>query len=100
MKNKTTHTPGPWSFCSDSGFSSKCLRGVQHSKKAAVHSGVGERPTIASHIENWNDARLIAAAPDLLVALRRIIRDTPEPPESDQVALSNWQAGRTAIAKT
>ena len=63
LDKKPTHTQGPWFHCCDSGHSSKCLRGIQHSKKAAIHSDAGTRPTIASHIENWADARLIAASP-------------------------------------
>ena len=66
MKTKTTHTPGPWNLCSDSMYSSKCLRGVQHSKKAAIHSSAEGRPTVASHVANWSDATLITAAPELL----------------------------------
>lgn|SRR3990167_11477391 len=64
-----THTPAPWSQCCDSGYSSKCLRGVQHSRKSAIHGGP-DRRTIASHVENHADAFLISAAPDLLAALK------------------------------
>lgn len=78
MKTKTEakHTPGPWDFCADSQYSSKCLRGVQHSRKSAIHSSTEGRPTIASHVGNWADARLIAAAPDLLEALRKALAET------------------------
>ena len=69
---KAKHTPGPWTYCCDSGHSSKCLRGVRHSKKAAVHGGPDNR-TIASHVESYDDARLIAAAPELLEALKALL---------------------------
>jgi hypothetical protein len=56
------HTPGPWEFAADS------YGKVQHSRKACVYTTVkgsgGERlVNIAQRIENWHDAKLIAAAP-------------------------------------
>lgn len=67
-----TFTPGPWSFACDS------YGKVRHSKKACVFTTVkgagGDRlVTVAAGIENWDDARLIAKAPALLSALRRML---------------------------
>lgn len=58
----TAHTPGPWDFACDS------YGKVQHSRKACVFTTVTEPAgdrliTIAARIDNWDDARLIAAAP-------------------------------------
>jgi len=59
---KTTHTPGPW--------------GLRHSGKTVVslpHTSPEAREVIACSIENTANARLIAAAPELLDALRDAI---------------------------
>lgn len=102
---QTKHTPGPWQFAADSGGSTPCLGHVRHSKKACVY-----RPenmgTIASHIANWDDARLIAAAPELLEALNYV--ESAGPTECDvlddeTVAITltgkGWNQLRDAIAK-
>ena len=64
------HTPGPWEWACDS------YGKVQHSRKyncvfTTVKGNGGDRLTsIAARIENSADARLIAAAPDLLEACK------------------------------
>ena len=63
-KTETKHTPGPWSHACDSGHSSPCLGKTLHSRKACVYVP-DTMKTIASHVE-WPNARLIAAAPELL----------------------------------
>lgn len=63
---KTTHTPGPW--------------GLRHSGKTVVslpHTSPEAREVIACSIENTANARLIAAAPELLDALEEIARRGP-----------------------
>lgn len=66
------HTPGPWGFACDS------YGKVRHSRKACVYAtvtngdGADSIVSVASRIENWNDAKLIASAPkmrDVLVAV-------------------------------
>lgn len=62
------HTPGTWQVACDS------YGKVQHSKMACVWRGSSnEQPliTIAQRIRNWHDARLIAAAPELLETLKQ-----------------------------
>ena len=63
-------TPGEWTRCCDS------YGRVRHSKMAVVTSrhprfrnGLGG-VRVASRIENWHDANLIAAAPELLAACK------------------------------
>lgn len=63
--DRNTHTPSPWDFACDS------YGKVRHSRKACVFQSGASTPTVvASRIPNWADARLIAAAPDMLEALR------------------------------
>lgn len=64
-------TPGPWEYACDS------YGKVRHSKKACVYANVkgdgGDRlETVASQIANWDDARLIHAAHDMLAALQEL----------------------------
>ena len=66
------HTPGPWRCACDS------YGKVRHSKKKCVYTtitrpGGDELVNIVARIPNWGDAYLIAAAPDLLAALRAIV---------------------------
>ena len=73
----STTTKGPWEFACDS------YGKVRHSKKACVYTNVrgpnGDRlVTIAARIPNWEDARLIAAAPLLLSALEAILHPDNE----------------------
>ena len=59
---ETTHTPGPW--------------GLRHSGKTVVslpHTSPEAREVIACSIENTANARLIAAAPELLQALEQFL---------------------------
>lgn len=65
----TEPTAGAWNHACDS------YGKVQHSKKACVYSTVkapgGDRlVTVACRIENWADAKLMAASKDLYNALK------------------------------
>lgn len=69
------HTPGPWSFACDS------YGKVQHSRKACVYTTVRENGSerlvnVAQKIARWEDARLIAAAPEMLEALKALMDNT------------------------
>ncbi len=65
MKNK--HTPGPWkaTTCSDNGFSVKGPDG----KSVAAYASSGRR----DRGEQWANARLIAAAPELLELTKALL---------------------------
>lgn len=60
MKTKTTHTPGPWKI-----FHGKAYASIEDSKGRAVCTDYIEQTGNFSA-----DARLIAAAPDLLTHLK------------------------------
>lgn len=79
------HTPGPWTFESAAQQQPRVCIKVAH---AVVKAG----NTRLADVRLATDARLIAAAPDLLAALERILQD-----ESRRGALD--AAAVEAIAK-
>lgn len=62
----TQHTPGPWKVDPDTAT-------------ATVRTAQGK--SVARCYQGDNDARLIAACPDLLAALREVILRSEEDPE-------------------
>ena len=89
------HTPGPW-VVSD-----------HVPNLAAVSDATGSIATVARWLsgvpgdgrENLSNACLIAAAPELLEALRRILEHCDINPEGETTFERDVQAGRAAIAK-
>lgn len=75
-----THTPGPWKIV-DYGTQQKYIEGGDRE--------IGKAWLI-------EDARLIAAAPDLLHALRELLRDVDE---AEEIGQGTYTAARAAIAK-
>lgn len=93
---KTTHTPGPWV-----GF-------VDRSSDTAIFSVLpaGRAGEIASNIENDADARLIAAAPEMLAALQLVLAYYGKPKRDEWLNDAAFAEGvyvntqaRAAIAK-
>ena len=88
------HTPGPW-VVSD-----------HVPNLAAVSDATGSIATVARWLsgvpgdgrENLSNACLIAAAPELLEALRRILEHCDINPEGETTFERDIQAGRAAIA--
>lgn len=90
------HTPGPWEFARDS------YGKVRHSRKACVYTSIkGDGgdclATIAARIENWSDARLIAAAPELAEAIWQALDDMGS--HGNCVCEETKQQLRAALAK-
>jgi len=87
MKNTQKHTPGPWSVatygCSPDFFAIK----------------IGSF-SLATKIPNEQDARLIAAAPDLLVALKQCVPLIVAHANYSGEGVGTLQVVRAAIAKT
>ena len=102
---KTAHTPGPWVVETDTkGFEVCTLHGVepQPTGDGLGKSWVYVRPASMVRDGEWNwpdeaeqlaNARLIAAAPELLEALKAIRCHRPD--HSDTI----WQQVEDAIAK-
>lgn len=84
-------TPGPWNYACDS------YGKVRHSRKACVYAGNGskERPlaTVAARIENWSDAKQIAAVPDLISFVRLV-------DSASESADGGTDKGRAYMART
>lgn len=75
-------TPGPWDHACDS------YGKVRHSKKACVFAagvntdGVEVIASVAARIANWDDARAIAAVPQMIAVLQAAhahYRTVPDP---------------------
>ena len=89
----TKHTPGPWNFYDDSndGKTNRIEIVAVGKTVARIYHSVPA--------EDLPNARLIAAAPDLLNALKRIL-DEPNNTMSDGKALKEIiRIARAAIAK-
>jgi len=87
----TTHTPGKWTI----GAHQKIIStgwSIRISDESAIAYVLGER-----NPELQANARLIAAAPDLLEALKRLI-DAPNHGTHEAMRRAN-EAAREAIAK-
>ena len=83
MTTKMTHTPGPW----------ECP-GTDGDEWAICHRDRTRKRRTIAHVYYEANARLIAAAPDLLAALRRYVQY-----EDEKHPFSVRQAARTALAK-
>lgn len=90
------HTPGPWTFYADLPSADPNWHIVTTANRMRVLANV--------HIEPGNDvdmanARLIAAAPDMLDALRRAVLALAFAAESSLAMQDDYNAVSAAIAK-
>lgn len=99
MNTTANHTPGPWELVSLSGygspFSIRMAYIAETAKKDQTHYGV-------QSVRRREDAQLIAAAPDLLEALKGLLADIEEYQRINLLGGENnhWQIiSRSAIAK-
>ena len=81
-------TAGPW--CVHSG-----ARGLEIHPADDEH---GENP-IADVLTSEADARVLAAAPELLAALEKILNDCPEAGENAVLSVDGYNKACAAIAK-
>jgi len=106
-RQRVTHTPGPWRIGMRNGANSNLVyahNGVDQYHDDAICSvyGMYQHAEISAQKENSGlaNARLIAAAPDLLDALKKIMAVTifrADDLTGEQVEA--WTKARTAIAK-
>jgi hypothetical protein len=90
----TSHTPGPW-IVFDNGADHQIFNADQNVWIADAKKYDESNPDeVAEAIAN---ARLIAAAPDLLAALKMLLESSDRDPKGEEDA---YQAAETAIAKT
>ena len=86
-----THTPGPWAIeAAPNGYT--YIR-AEHRAEIAL---VGSENMLADDSSAASNAMLIAAAPDLLEALRDLVEAVEDPEASSLMRLN---AARDAIAK-
>lgn len=96
----TTHTPGPWEIMPDTEFDHKmgwCVRQVgKHNPEIALIYGASRHNAKEGQAEARATTRLIAAAPDMLDALRGMIdwQDNKTGDYADMI-----ENARAAIAK-
>lgn len=93
------HTPGPWIYYADLPSTEPNWHIVTTANKMRVLANVHIEPGNAMDEAN---ARLIAAAPDLLDALKHLCDfiDREGPPAKEWQAISDWcEKGAIAIAK-
>ena len=94
----TQHTPGPWSI---SASFDRVERRVQHGDNPplvwGIASGINSaHPDYMPRAEQIANARLIAAAPELLAALEALCEDKYL---ADPINADRMRAARAAIAK-
>ena len=88
------HTPGPWK-----AYPIEMNHGLPYTPVAAntllakVYS-----EAFGDYEQSEANARLVAAAPDLLAALRAMVSAQHSGPISDEM-LAAWKQGKSAIAK-
>ena len=97
---ETKHTPGPWTVTADgAGWYIECAPERGHSV-AYIMAEIGEEDPDTSDDEKEANARLIAAAPDLLEALQWLVDILPDPDlDNDELQRTWTRRARAAIAK-
>jgi hypothetical protein len=92
------HTPGPWEVVPEDRAESRWIIGDEEGGSIASCEPAG--PWITSAQADAN-ARLIAAAPDLLAVLRDMLlwADTPQQEASPSWIIGACERARAAIAK-
>jgi len=91
---KHTHTPGTWQIMS--ADRSECNESEAKGMAGCIADGdkaIAYFPTLSA----MNNAKLLAAAPELLEALQMLMPQ--EPQEADSYDRAMWENARAAIAK-
>ena len=110
MQRNVKHTPGPWGTANmtEGRCSTPQLYVISESEQIARIShiqGHGRQGEAANIDERIANARLIAAAPELLAAckvLLRFVGDVPDPNDCEKIKAAHvavMAIGRVAVAK-
>jgi hypothetical protein len=92
------HTPGPWkAWTSKSPFKRSGVNGLTEAGDAPFTICIMGTPNKLA--ETHANARLIAAAPEMLEALRAVVEEFERPHDSTRNLPSVMRAARAAIAK-
>ncbi|RIZ48189.1 hypothetical protein [Pseudomonas aeruginosa] len=99
--SNNAYTPGPWAAVEDACGSPVIVTYRDHQDpakwvptnySASISVGVGDHTESRTHGNEWANAKLIAAGPELLEALVALV-------ECEQTTPELWKAARAAIAK-
>lgn len=91
----TKHTPGPWRIAQQSSPFPWVIESELREDEIA-HAPINSGNT---HAEDQANARLIAAAPDLLEALEAVVASASPHPVEHPAMTKAWGIARAAIAK-
>jgi len=90
-----TFTPGPWTAILDKRKSQTPMALVT---TGADHLAIDCRKSGTNYTEDCANARLVAAAPDLLVALKTLLEEEVRD-DDDPILIAAHKTARAAIAK-
>ncbi len=96
-----SHTPGPWAYC---GHPQPCECGYIFGDGGEVYIAktltlADEIDPVASKPQRVANARLIAAAPELLEALKAVVDSAVPNPRDHPTMFPAWDLAKRAIAK-
>ncbi len=109
MTDQTKHTPGPWEY--STRFTAKATGPLQMIGPDPECRHIADIPRNGDQQRQEADARLIAAAPELLETLENVLRLTSKSRQTEDNGSVGWeqvaanrlphiaQAARAAIAK-
>ena len=99
----TAHTDGPWFVCLQDGDEKACTIFAEHQvENGRIHADVWDcyvAEAGINHKEFEANARLIAAAPELLEALQAVLLDVENLDNESCISADVGQKVRASIAK-
>jgi hypothetical protein len=96
--NKTQHTPGPWHVLHQ--YTDRRVFPIGEDNGDGSHTIIAEANSLGGTEENWGaNARLIAAAPDLLAKLQNMVAVFNQKEIDPLAAFVAIEQARAALAK-
>jgi hypothetical protein len=98
--SSAVHTPGPWVLFEVGGDNGTrpALCPAAEATKQSILTITEEGGTVFAAVLKKEDARLIAAAPELLAAAKAVRDTCPADPDVTAAFLAAWQSLEAAIA--